>query len=118
MDLERFDLILRVRVLASAILYAIFVGVGFHGVITGWHYDNPTPAVVLLVIAFLTWPRRAQPKKWEPDPESTRDRQEVQARGLVQRRLNQVRLFYFFAAFFLLALLPHFLGEPVFQVFG
>lgn len=118
MDLERFDLILRVRVMASAVLYAIFVAVALHGVITGWHYDNPTPAVVLLVVAFFTWPRRARPKNWEPDPESEKDRRQDKIRGILQRRLNKVRLFYFFAAAFLLALLPHFLGEPVFQVFG
>lgn len=118
MDLERFDRILRWRMWISASLYAIFIGVGLHGVITGWHYDNPTPAVLLLVAAFLICPRRAEPKDWEPDPDSAQDQLEVQARELVQRRLNKVRLFYFFAAFFLLALLPHFLGEPVFLIFG
>ena len=118
MDLERFDFILRIRVFASAVLYAIFVGVGMHGVVTGWHYDNPTPAVLLLVIAFLTWPRRAWPKGWEPDEECTRERMEKKARVILQHRLNRVRLFYFFAAVFVLALLPHILGEPVFQVFG
>ncbi len=118
MDLERFDLILRIRVWASAVFYAIFVGVGLHGVLNGWHYDNPTPAVVLLLIAFFSWPRKARPKGWDPDLDCRRDRQQEKARGILQRRFNKVRLYYFFGAFFLLALLPHFLGEPVFQVLG
>ncbi len=119
MDLERFDLKLRVRVFASAVLYAVFIAVGLHGVITGWHHDNPTPAVALLLVAFFTWPRRSHPKGWEPDdPESTRARQEKRARVILQKRLNRVRLYYFFAAAFLLAILPYLLGEPVFQVFG
>lgn len=119
MDLEQFDKKLRIRVVASTVLYAVFVAVGLHGVLAGWHFDNPTPAVVLLVVAFFTWPRRAHPKGWEPeDPESTRARQQMKARNILQKRLNRVRLFYFFAAAFLLALLPHLLGEPVFVVFG
>lgn len=117
MDLERFDRILRIRVIASSILYATFAGVGLHGVITGWHFDNPTPTVILLVVAFLTWPRRSHPKGWKPDKETTSGRQEARGRQITQRWINRVRLFYFFAAFFVLALLPHFLGEPVFQIY-
>ena len=117
MDLERFDLMLRIRVFASAILYMMFVGVGLHGVLAGWHFDNPTPGVALLLVAFFAWPRRAQPKGWEPaDPESSRAKQELKARGILQKRLNRVRLFYFFAAAFLLAFLPFLMGEPIFEV--
>ena len=119
MDLERFDLRLRIRVFVSAIVYALFVGVALHGVLTGWHFDNPTPAVILLLVGFFVWPRRAAPKGWEPeDPDSTSAKQEMKARTILQKRLNRVRLYYFFAAAFLLALLPYLLGEPIFQVAG
>ena len=119
MDLERFDKILRIRTVLSAVVYTIFLGVGLHGVLTGWHFDNPTPAVALLLVGFFAWPRRANPKDWEPEePESTAGRQQLRARGILQRRLNRVRMYYFFAAAFVLALLPHLLGESVFEVFG
>lgn len=117
MDLARFDLILRVRVFASAILFAIFVAVGLHGVLAGWHFGNPTPAVVLLVLAFFSWPRRARPKGWKPeDPESTQGRQQLEARRILRGRFSRVRMYYFFAAVFLLLFLPWLLGEPVFQL--
>lgn len=114
MNLERFDLILRIRIFVSAIAFAIFIGVGFHAAIVGWLSDNPTPAVVLLVIAFLACPRRVLPKNWEAQTEE--DRKLREERKHQERRLQKVRLFYFFVAFFLLALLPFFLGEPVFRM--
>ncbi len=116
MDLQRFDLILRVRILISAVVFAIFVGVALHGVLTGWHFDNPTPAVVLLIIGFFTWPRRAWPRNWKPDEESKQDLREMKGRTILQAKINRVRLFYFVAAAFLLALLPFLLGEPIFRV--
>ena len=119
MDLERFDRILKIRLAVSTTLYAAFVGVGLHGVIAGWHFDNPTPAVLLLVVSYLICPRRAHPKGWEPEePESTEGRQQARARNILLRRLNRIRLFYFAAAVFVLALLPWMMGEPVFKVFG
>lgn len=117
MDIQRFDRILRIRVLASTVAFAVFIGVALHGVLTGWHYDNPTPAVALLLLAFFSWPRRARPKGWKPDPENTRELQEDRGRSILQWRLQKVQLVYFFAALFLLALLPHFLGEPIFSGF-
>ncbi len=118
MELERFNTIMRVRVLASAIVFAIFIGVSLHGVMTGWHHDNPTPAIALLLIAFFSWPRRAMPKGWKPDPDSQQDRRREKARGILQQRLNRVRLFYFLAAVFLLVLLPYFLGDVDFNFAG
>lgn len=119
MDLERFDLILRIRVFTSSILYAVFLGVGLHGVIAGWHFDNPTPAVVLLVVAYFCWPRRSAPKSWEPDdPESPKGRREREARAILQKKLDRVKIFYFVAAVFVLAILPFLLGEPIFDAPG
>ncbi len=118
MDLQRFNKIMRVRVWASGVLFAIFVGVSLHGVFTGWHHDNPTPAVVLLLLAFFSWPRRAMPKNWEPDPDSDKDRQREKAQMILQRQLNRVRLFYFLSAVVLLVVLPFLLGDVDFNFAG
>lgn len=115
MDLERFNTILRIRVFGSAIVYAVFVAVALHGVLTGWHFDNPTPAVALLLISFFGWPRRATPRDWNPDPESEMDRKREIAGKILKKRLNRVRLFYFLAAVFLLVVLPFLLGDYDFQ---
>lgn len=110
-DLERFDRILRIRVLVSVVTFATFVAVALHGVLTGWHVDNPTPAVILLLVGFFAWPRRAWPRKWEPDPESSKERQEWKGRQIVQKKIDRVRLFYFAVAVVLLAILPFSLGQ-------
>lgn len=113
MEMKRFDRILKGRIWGSAIAFALFVGTALHGVITGWHFEQPTPVVALLLISFLAWPRRAWPRNWQSEGASTASRQEVKGRRILQTKLNRVRLFYFGAAVVLLVGLPYLLGEPV-----
>lgn len=114
MDLKRFDLILRIRIAVSAITFAIFLGVALHASIFGWLTDNPTPAVVSLLVAYFAWPRRALPRGWKAETEEDEKLKEV--RAIQEDRMRKVRLFYFVSAVFLMAFLPFFLGEPVFRM--
>lgn len=113
MDLQRFDKILKIRALLSAIIFAIFVALSLHASLTGWLSDNPTPSVIALLLAYFLWPRRALPKSWKP--ETDEDQQLLQERRPIESKLRKVQLFYFITAIFLLALIPFLLGEPVFR---
>lgn len=114
MSLKKFDLVFRVRVVISVIIYAIFVAVGTHASIVGWRADNPTPLVVLLIVSYLLWPRRATPQGWKPATEA--EEHIARTRSRTEQALRRVQLLYFFIAFFVLALLPFLMGDPIFKV--
>lgn len=113
MKLQRFDQILKARVVAAAILSAAFVGVSVQALLAGGLMGNPTPSIILMVLAYFMIPRRALPKHFKP--ETDEEVELVEVRDGVTAKLQTARLVFFIVAVLLLALVPFLMGEPVFQ---
>jgi hypothetical protein len=113
MNLERFDRILKTRVVAACVCFAVFVAVSIHALATETLSSQPTPPIVMMVLTYVLIPRRALPKDYKPLNDS--EVALVEVRDRLSRKLQMARLFFFFAAVVLLALVPFLMGEPIFR---
>lgn len=115
MNLGPVNRIFKGRLIASAALAVVFLGVGLHGVIDGWHLDQPTPVVLLLLAAYIACPRRLRDKHVE---QALAPERLEALKGQWRRRLVRARLAFFGVAVVVLALLPIALGEPFLELKG
>lgn len=112
---QRFNRRFKGRLVASAVLALLFVGAGLHGVIAGWHFDEPTPVVLLLLAAYVACPRGLKEEHLEEELEPAR----LEAlQGRWRQRLVRARLGFFAVAVVILAVLPIALGEPLLELEG
>lgn len=110
-ELTRYDRVMRWRVRISAVCYALFVAVGIAASWQSWLQNNPTPAVVLLVVAFLVWPQRPLPRYYKIDEEAPGAEALAVERGQLDRRLRAVRGIYFVGAVVVLVIVPWMMGN-------
>ena len=113
MNLQRFDQILKARAVGAVVFTAAFVGVTVYALWAGTLMGNPTPSIILMVVAYFLIPRRALPKDYKP--ETDEEVALVEVRDGITRKLQTARLTFFVVAVLLLALVPFLMGEPVFR---